>query len=126
MFEIFKRPSRSAQPELARTVALAFQLARQSGRTVFLAPEPGPRRLAPRMDRHVRFGLPAGLPLPPGTLDPRWSQGPKALMVSPWDTATEGMWFLQDDQGALCMHLSAKGRVRFLRYRPGSRDWKEA
>jgi len=109
--------------ELSRTIHLAFQLARQSGRTVALALEPGRGRLAPRFLGPIALGIPEGIPLPTGTLDPRWAQAPRALRVSPWHTATEGMWFVQDAKGPLCMHLTAKGSLHFLRFQATSRQW---
>jgi hypothetical protein len=112
-----------SEVELSRTIHLAFQLARESGRTVALGLEPGKGCLAPRFRGGISFGVPKGIPLPQGTLDPRWAQIPKALRVSPWHTATEGMWFMQDQQGPLCMHLTAKGSLRFLRFQTSSRRW---
>lgn len=129
MFPLFRkgpspRPVPSSEAELSRTIHLAFQLARESGRTVLLAMEPGRCCLAPRLRGPIQWGLPLGIPLPQGMLDPRWAQAPRALRVSPWHTATEGMWFMQDGQGPLCMHLTAKGGLRFLRFQASSRQWR--
>lgn len=115
-----------AQQELARTVHTAFQLARQSGSPVALSLGPAPRRcLRPRFPARTSLGVPPGIRPPEGMLDPRWALQPRPLMVSPWHTATEGMWFLTDGRGPLCMHLTARGGLRFLRYRRSQHDWQE-
>jgi hypothetical protein len=131
MFNVMRwirsQPSQIAvEQELKRSIHLAFRLARQTGRLVSLALQPGPRRLVPRLEKNLAFGVPDGVPLPQGTLDPRWAASPRQLTVSPWHTATEGMWFLQDEIGSLCMHLTAKGNVRFLRFQTASQSWVEA
>lgn len=110
---------------LHRSVGLAFRLARQTGRAVTLALAPGPGRLVPDLPKGLKVGLPRGIPPPPGLLDRRWTGPPRPLRVSPWQTATEGMWFLADRAGVLCMHLQAKGEVRFLRWGRGAEGWKE-
>jgi hypothetical protein len=124
---LFTHQSRlSAEQELKRSIHLAFRLATQTGRLVSLALQPGPRCLVPRLGALAAVGMPEGTPPPPGMLDPRWASHPRPLMVSPWHTATEGMWFIQDEIGALCMHLTAKGGLRFLRFRADSGCWVEA
>jgi len=129
MFPLFRKavpPTPGSEVELSRTFQLAFQLAHESGRTVLLAMEPGRCCLAPKWRGPIAPGLPAGIPLPSGMLDPRWAQAPRLLRVSPWHTATEGMWFLQDQQGPLCMHLTAKGSLHFLRFQASSHQWRLA
>lgn len=115
-----------AQAELTRTVRTAFQLARQTGSTVAVSLGSTPRRsLHPRVPSQTSLGVPRGVKPPEGMLDPRWVTKPRPLMVSPWHTATEGMWFLTDGRGPLCMHLTAQGDLRFLRYRRAQHDWQE-
>ncbi len=122
----FRSPSDSQRDELSRSVQMAFALARRTGRPVALALAPQSRRcLHPRLAPGTRIGKPTGVPAPKGMLDPRWAERPTALMVSPWQTATEGMWFLTDRKGALCMHLTAQGGLRFLRYQREQRSWLE-
>ena len=115
----------ASEQELRRSIHLAFRLANQSGRMVSVALQPGPRLLVPRLGKRTAIGIPEGMPLPPGILDPRWARVSRPLMVTPWHTATEGMWFLQDEGGPLCMHLTARGDLRFLRFRSPVRGWVE-
>lgn len=121
----WKGPRDEVGVALRQSVGLAFRLARQTGRAVTLALAPGPGCLVPRLPGGLTVGLPPGIPQPPGMLDPRWRGTARPLRVSPWQTATEGMWFLGDRGGVLCMHLQAQGAVKFLRWSRGSREWKE-
>lgn len=110
---------------LRQSVGLAFRLSRRSGRPVGLALQARPGCLVPRLPRHTGLGLPEGVPPPEGMLDVRWVREVNPLRVSPWATATEGMWFFRDPRGPLCMHLTARGGLHLLRYEP-AQGWREA
>jgi type II secretory pathway pseudopilin PulG len=122
----------AAQHELTASLDQAFILARARGTnvTVGLASGKDANHLPLRLDRKVRWGKPAQIPLPPGMDDPaRADVGGEAhatITVTPRHTATASCWFLNDGKEALCMRLSNRGHVRMLRWRPDARRWVRA
>lgn len=123
----FRSDLRETARELRRTLETGFRLAERTGSFVVIEPEPrrGRGRLAPLLPKSFAWGKPARVPLPPRTLDVRWVEAPRSFTLTPWRTATAGMWFLRDGSRALCVSLSAKGDVKVLRFRPLLRRWTE-
>jgi hypothetical protein len=127
----FRTDARAMALEVKQTLDVAFRLAARTNGFVVVEPEPptgtGRRRgrIAPLVPKSLAWGKPARVPLPPRTLDARWAEAPKSFTLTPWHTATEGMWFLNDGRRALCVKLSAKGDVKVLRFRPLLRRWTE-
>ncbi len=119
----------AAQHELTDSLDQAFILARARGVniTVGLANGQDSNHLPIRLGRHVHWGKPARVPLPPGMADPAKAdtqgEAHRTITVTPRHTATASCWFLNDGEEALCMRLSNRGHVRMLRWRAGSRRW---
>ncbi len=123
----FRTDARTMALEVKQTLDVAFRLAARTNGFVVVEPEPrrGRGRIAPLVPKSLAWGKPPRVPLPPRTLDARWAEAPRSFTLTPWHTATEGMWFLNDGRRALCVKLSAKGDVKVLRFRPLLRRWTE-
>ncbi|MBK8727731.1 MAG: hypothetical protein IPL96_17250 [Holophagaceae bacterium] len=123
----FRSDARATALEIRQTLDTAFRLAARTNGFVTVEPEPrrGKGRIAPLIPKTLAWGKPARVPLPPRTLDARWAEAPKTFTLTPWHTATEGMWFLHAGSRALCVRISAKGEVKVLRFRPLLRRWTE-
>lgn len=123
----FRSDLRAAAREIQQTLETGFRLAERTGAFVIVEPEPrrGRGRIAPLLPRSFAWGKPPRVPLPPRTLDIRWAEAPRSFTLTPWRTATAGMWFLREGSRALCVSLSAKGDVKVLRFRPLLRRWTE-
>lgn len=118
------------QMELPATVHQAKVLARASGRNVTVAlgqPKLGPDVLPVRMSHRVKWGKPAGIPLPKGMNDPvkadETGEAHAKVTITPRLTATAATWFLNDGSDALCMRLSGQGRLQLLRWRASRKAW---
>ena len=122
----------AAQHELTQSLDQAFVLARARGVniTVGLASGQDANHLPIRLGRHVHWGKPARVPLPPGMADPAKAdtqgEAHRTITVTPRRTATASLWFLNDGEDVLCMRLSNRGRVRMLRWRADARRWTRA
>ena len=122
----------AAQQELVESLDQAFVLARARGVniTVGLASGQDANHLPIRLGRHVHWGKPARVPLPPGMADPAKAdtqgEAHRTITVTPRHTATASLWFLNDGEEVLCMRLSNRGRVRMLRWRADARRWTRA
>lgn len=119
-----------AARELREALETAFRLAERTDGFVRLEPAlpaGGSRRgrVAPCLPRAFAWGKPPRVPLPPRTLDPRWAEAPRSFTLTPWRTATAGMWFLRHGRRALCVRLSARGELQLLAFRPLLRRWTE-
>lgn len=123
----FRSDARQAAREIQRTLETGFRLAERTGGFIVMEPEPrrGRGRLAPLLPESFAWGKPPRVPLPPRILDARWADAPRSFTLTPWRTATAGMWFLREGSRALCVSVSAKGEVKVLRFRPLLRRWME-
>lgn len=118
------------QMELPATVHQAKVLARASGRNITVAlgqPKLGPDILPVRMSHRVKWGKPAGIPLPKGMNDPvkadQTGEAHAKVTITPRLTATAATWFLNDGRDALCMRLSGQGRLQLLRWQASRKAW---
>ena len=122
----------AAQHELADSLDQAFVLARARGVniTVGLGSGQDPNHLPIHLGRHVHWGKPPRVPLPPGMADPAKAdtqgEAHRSITVTPRHTATASCWFLNDGEDVLCMRLSNRGRVRMLRWRADTLRWVRA
>lgn len=120
----------AAQQELVESLDQAFVLARARGRNITLGLASGndPNHLPIHLGRHLKWGKPASIPLPPGMEDPARAddrgEAHPSITVTPRHTATASLWFLNDGKEALCMRLSNHGRIHMLRWRSSARRWK--
>ena len=120
----------AAQQELVESLDQAFVLARARGVNITLGLASGndPNHLPIHLGRHVKWGKPASIPLPPGMEDPARAddrgEAHPSITVTPRHTATASLWFLNDGKEALCMRLSNHGRIHLLRWRSSTRRWK--
>lgn len=119
----------AAQQELQATLDHAFVLARAQGTNITLGLATGrdPNHLPIHLGRHLAWGKPANVPLPPGMDAPvraaLTGEAHPDITVTPRHTATASLWFLHDGRDVLCMRLSSRGRVRLLRWHGEARRW---
>ncbi len=120
----------AAQQELVESLDQAFVLARARGVNITLGLASGkdPNHLPIHLGRQVKWGKPAGIPLPSGMEDPARAatqgEAHPTITVTPRRTATASLWFLNDGRDVLCMRLSNHGRIHLLRWRSSLRRWK--
>ncbi len=120
----------AAQQELVESLDQAFVLARARGTNITLGLASGndPNHLPIHLGRHVKWGKPARVPLPPGMKDPARAdtrgEAHPTITVTPRRTATASLWFLNDGRDVLCMRLSNHGRIHLLRWSSSLRRWK--
>lgn len=120
------------QRELPGVLDHAFELARLRGASLEVVlgrDRQGDRDTLPYpLPRALRWGLPAGVPHPPGMAlttqaAPRGAAH-VSITVTPRRTCTAGAWFLHDPAGeALCLRLSGDGRITVLRWSRAGRSW---
>ena len=120
----------AAHLEIRGSVEQAFALARARGTnvTVALGQKNGagehlPVLLSPR----VKWGKPAGIPVPPGMDAPSVAastgEAHPLVTVTPRGTALASAWFLNNGREALCMRLSGRGQLQVLRWRQDRKKW---
>nr|WP_320133680.1 hypothetical protein [uncultured Holophaga sp.] len=117
------------QVELRGSLQEAFLRARASGRNVTVAlGSPKAQDIIPlQLPQGVRWGLPAGIPMPPG-MDPtvkatQTGEAHARITVTPRHTATASAWFLSDGRDALCMRLSGQGQLQMWRWIATRGSW---
>ena len=122
-----------AHHEIRGSLEQAFSLARARGSnvTVALGQASGTgEHLQVQLSRRVKWGKPAGIPLPPDmdapTVAARTGEAHPILTVTPRHTALACTWFLNDGREALCMRLSGQGRLQVLRWRRDRQKWVRA
>jgi hypothetical protein len=122
-----------AHHEIRGSLEQAFSLARARGSnvTVALGQASGAgEHLQVQLSRRVKWGKPAGIPLPPDmeapTVATRTGEAHPILTVTPRHTALASTWFLNDGREALCMRLSGQGRLQVLRWSRDRRKWVRA
>jgi type II secretory pathway pseudopilin PulG len=125
-------PARSGldavQGELRGCLEQAQLAAQARGRELRVALQDASGALAPLvLPRGVRWGLPAGIPLPPRMAPPvrahLTGQAHAQVTVTPRHTAQASAWFLTDGQDALYLSLSDDGRPALLRWRHRLARW---
>lgn len=114
--------------ELRGALDQAFLLARARGSDVSLAlGGPGGDVAPVLLPRGVRWGLPPGVPTPPGRVPPRKAHltgsAHPVITVTPRGTAPADAWYLTDGRDALYVSLSGQGRVQLRRWRRDLRAW---
>jgi len=119
-----------AHHEIRGSLEQAFSLARARGSnvTVALGQASGAgEHLRVQLSRRVKWGKPAGIPLPPDmdapTVATRTGEAHPILTVTPRHTALASTWFLNDGREALCMRLSGQGKLQVLRWRRDRQKW---
>lgn len=120
----------AAHQEIRGSLDQAFTLARARGTNVTVAlgrASSAGEHLPVQLGRHVKWGKPDHIPLPPGMDAPavasRTGESHAILTVTPRRTALASTWFLNDGQEALCMRLSGHGRLSVLRWRRDRKKW---
>lgn len=121
------------QRELPGLLDHAFELAWHRGESLQVVlghDRRGDRDTLPfPLPRELRWGLPAGVPHPPG-MAPTLQAAPTgaahvSITVTPRRTCTAGAWFLHDRSGeVLCLRLSGEGRITVLRWTAVRRGWE--
>ncbi len=118
-----------AQDELRGSLDQAFAMARNHGCNITLSMKDEGRMdvLPVRLPRSVKWGKPAGIPLPPGVQPPKKAatdgESLPSITVTPRRTATAALWFVNDGSDALCMRLNGHGHVLMYRWRSGLSRW---
>ena len=119
-----------AHHEIRGSLEQAFSLARARGSnvTVALGQAGGAgEHLRVQLSRRVKWGKPAGIPLPPDMDAPRVAdrtgEAHPILTVTPRHTALASTWFLNDGREALCMRLSGQGKLQVLRWHRDRLKW---
>ena len=121
-----------ASREIEGSLDEAFTLARASGQAVEVSASgaKGVGHLPVSLPRTVRWGLPAGVPLPPhmdGTSRAATTgEAHPTITVTPRHTATATVWFLNDGRDALCVRVNDRGHVTELRWRASLHRWGRA
>ncbi|MBS1767061.1 MAG: hypothetical protein JST05_06630 [Acidobacteria bacterium] len=121
-----------ATREIEGSLDQAFTLARASGQPVQVSAtgEKDLGHLPVSLPRTVRWGLPAGVPLPPhmSTVSRAAASGEAhtAITVTPRHTATATVWFLNEGGDALCIRVNDRGHVTELRWRASRHRWGRA
>lgn len=120
----------AAHQEIRGSLDQAFTLARARGTnvTVALGKATGAGEHLPvQLGRHVKWGKPTHIPLPPDmdapTVASRTGEAHALVTVTPRHTALASTWFLNDGQEALCMRLSGHGHLQVLRWRRDRMKW---
>lgn len=120
----------AAHQEIRGSLEQAFTLARARGSNVTVAlgrASGAGEHLPVQLSRHVKWGKPAHIPLPPGmdapTVASRTGEAHPILTVTPRHTALASTWFLHDGKEALCMRLSGHGQLKVLRWRRDLSAW---
>lgn len=120
----------AAHHEIRGSLEQAFTLARARGSNVTVAlgrASGAGEHLPVQLSRHVKWGKPAHIPLPPGmdapTVASRTGEAHPILTVTPRHTALASTWFLNDGKEALCMRLSGHGHLQVLRWRRDLSTW---
>lgn len=120
----------AAHQEIRGSLDQAFTLARARGTnvTVALGKASGAGEHLPvQLGRHIKWGKPAHIPLPPDMDTPKVAtltgEAHPILTVTPRHTALASTWFLNDGREALCMRLSGHGRLQVLRWRRDLSAW---
>ena len=123
----------AAHHEIRGSVEQAFTLARARGTnvTVALGQRNGAGEHLPvQLSRRIKWGKPAGIPLPPGmdtpTVAATTGEAHAIITVTPRGTALASAWFLNDGRDALCMRLSGRGYLQVLRWRQDRKKWSRA
>lgn len=118
-----------ASREIEDSLDQAFALARASGQPVEVSASraEGIGHLPVSLPRTVAWGLPEGIPLPPG-MDATVSAASEGeahpvITVTPRHTATATVWFLHAAGDALCIRVNNHGRVSVLRWRASRGRW---
>ena len=121
----------AAHQEIVGSLHQAFTLARARGTNVKVAlgKDTGAgEHLAVELGRHVKWGKPDHIPLPPGMDTPqvatRTGEAHPIITVTPRRTTVASAWFLNDGKEALCMRLSGHGHLQVLRWRRDLKSWK--
>lgn len=121
-----------AAREIEGSLDQAFTLARASGQVVEVSASTakGVGHLPVSLPRTVRWGLPAGVPLPPHmdsvSRATTTGEAHAAITVTPRHTATATVWFLNDGGDALCIRVNDRGHVTELRWRASRHRWGRA
>lgn len=120
----------AAHQEIRGSLEQAFTLARARGSNVTVAlgrASGAGEHLPVQLSRHVKWGKPGHIPLPPGMDAPsvasRTGEAHPILTVTPRHTALASTWFLNDGKEALCMRLSGRGHLQVLRWRRDLSTW---
>ncbi len=120
----------AAHFEIRGSVEQAFSLARARGTnvTVALGKRNGAGEHLPvLLSRRIKWGKPAGIPLPPGmdtpTVAATTGEAHAIITVTPRGTALASSWFLNNGRDALCMRLSGNGHLQVLRWRQDRLKW---
>jgi prepilin-type N-terminal cleavage/methylation domain-containing protein len=120
----------AAQHEIRGSLDQAFTLARAKGEnvTVALGNTQATGHLPVQLGKHVKWGKPAHIPLPPGMDDPVHADDTgmahATITVTPRRTATASLWFLNDGREALCMRINNHGQVQLLRWNLDRQQWR--
>ena len=121
-----------ASQEITGSLDQAFCQAQASGQSVEVSASQTKDlgHLPVSLPRTVRWGLPAGIPLPPGedstVRAAANGEAHPVITVSPRHTATATVWFLNDGEDALCIRVNDRGRVTSLRWRASRHRWGRA
>ena len=120
------------QREFPGVIEHAFELASCQGRSLKVVlgkqGQGDPETLPFPLPRGTQWGIPPGVPHPPG-MAPTTQAGPTgaahvSITVTPHRTCTAGAWFMHNRQGeVVCLRLSGQGRLSVLRWIAASRTW---
>ena len=120
----------AAHQEIHGSLEQAFTLARARGTnvTVALGKASGAGEHLPvQLGRHIKWGKPASIPLPPDMDAPlvatSTGESHPLITVTPRRTALASVWFLNDGREALCMRLSGRGHLQVLRWKHDRKTW---
>jgi type II secretory pathway pseudopilin PulG len=118
----------AVQGELRGALEQALLRARDQGCDLRVALRSGAGAIRPLvLPPGVRWGLPRGVPPPPGmaptTRAHLTGEAHDLITVTPNPSATAAAWFLHDGQDALCLRLSGQGRPQLLRWRHRPGQW---
>ena len=131
-YGVFRLPSQGlavAGREIEGSLDQAFALARASGQPVQVSASRirDLGHLPVSLPRTVAWGLPEGIPLPPGmdeTVGAAASgEAHPVITVTPRHTATATVWFLHAEGDALCIRVNNHGRIAVLRWRASQGRW---
>lgn len=118
-----------ASREIEGSLHQAFALARASGQLVQVSASRTRDlgHLPVSLPRTVAWGLPEGIPLPPG-MDPTVGaaasgEAHPVITVTPRHTTQATVWFLHAEGDALCIRVNNHGRVAVLRWRASRGRW---